>query len=112
MVIVLTDHRTGNKFTVQAQTILFSQIVPVEVDRRDKSIIAAHAGVIESTLVVTGITGPGGKLQSFHCKETPIEIGRMQNAVAKCHIKPEKLGFPVEPVPAEPTPGAPSPIVT
>jgi hypothetical protein len=100
MIIILTEHGTSNAISIQAQVILFTKRQPVEVDRRDKSIIAANAGVIEATLVVTGIQGPGGKLQSFTVKEDPIEIARRQNACMKCDVAPVTLGFPPEtPVP-------------
>lgn len=98
MIIVLTEAKTGLQFTIEAGLILCSRTVIEEKPRkreRDVQILTDEGAEPKSvTHVISGITAQG-QLQSFAVTESPLEIGRRQNAAMKCDIDPSVLGFPL-----------------
>lgn len=98
MVIVLTEAKTGLKFTIEAGLILCSRRVIEEKPRKREDRVLGHVAVPdepkEVTHVISGIQAQG-QLQSFAVTEMPLEIGRMQNAAMKSDVDPTLLGFPL-----------------
>lgn len=96
MVIVLTEAKTGLPFTIEAGLILCSRTVIEDRPRkRDERVLGPaieHDEPKSVTHVITGITAQG-QLQSFSVTESPLVIGRMQNAAMKSDIDPSLLGF-------------------